>query len=90
MLPKIQVPPPVDRAMVRHLDNPGSSRTLLGVKMLCSLGEIEKDFLAEIVCFRFISENSVGNMKYGAGMPTEEEPKSIPRSLTYGFKEGFI
>jgi hypothetical protein len=71
VLPKIQIAPPVDRTMVRHLNDPGNPGTLLGVELLRSLRKIEKHFLAEIVRFRLVSKDSPGDMKHGASMPME-------------------
>jgi hypothetical protein len=71
VLPKIQIAPPVDRPMVRHLHDPGSPGTLLGIEVLRSLGEIEKHFLAKVIRFGLISKDSPGDMEHGTGVPAE-------------------
>jgi hypothetical protein len=71
VLPKIQIAPPVDRTMVRHLNDPGNPGTLLDVEILRPIRKIEKNFLTEVVRFRFVSKDSPGDMEHGTGMPAE-------------------
>jgi hypothetical protein len=82
VLPKLQLAPPVDRTVIRHLDDPGTPGTLQGVEKLRLLGKIEKDLLTQVVGFRLVSKDSPSDMAHGTGMPAEEEFKSIPPSQT--------
>jgi hypothetical protein len=86
----LEIPPPVERSVICHLDNPGPGRALSAVEDPTFLLDIEKQVLDQVFCFGCISQNADGHAPRQTRITFEESGQSFPVSDANLIQQRFI
>src|ERR1700722_4664998 len=85
-----KVPAPVEGAVVGDLEDPGTRCSARNIEQGGFTEDEKKNLLHQIVGFRFVAQDAVGDVANGPGVPTKKKRKSVFGSVTDLLQKQFV
>ena len=89
-VPRLEVPPTIDRALIGHLYNPGSEGALFWIKDGSFSMDKQEQLLEEIIGFGSIAQDAKRNTANQSRIAAEQESQRFPALLADAQDQAFI